>query len=79
VLLLRTAKIKQEIRQKSFPQELIGQKIEEFGIDWYLMAKEARIRKFSDFPPAEQKEKAKQILYLQYKGFSMDMIFEAFS
>ncbi len=72
-------RIKQEIRQKGFPQELIEQKIEESGIDWYSMAKEARIKKFSDTPPAEQKEKAKQIRYLQYKGFSMDMIFEAFS
>ncbi|MBG6243311.1 MAG: regulatory protein RecX [Candidatus Symbiopectobacterium sp. Dall1.0] len=72
-------RIKQEIRQKGFPQELIEQKIESSGIDWYSMAKEARIRKFSETPPTEQKEKAKQIRYLQYKGFSMDMIFEAFS
>ncbi|PAV07095.1 hypothetical protein CBG25_05240 [Arsenophonus sp. ENCA] len=72
-------RIKQEIRQKGFPQELIEQKIEASGIDWYSMAKEARIKKFSDTPPTEQKEKAKQIRYLQYKGFSMDMIFEAFS
>lgn len=72
-------RIKQEIRQKGFPQELIEQKIEGSGIDWYSMAKEARIRKFSDAPPSEQKEKAKQIRYLQYKGFSMDMIFEAFN
>lgn len=72
-------RIKQEIRQKGFPQELIEQKIEASGIDWYSLAKEARIKKFSDTPPSEQKEKAKQIRYLQYKGFSMDMIFEAFS
>lgn len=72
-------RIKQEIRQKGFPQELIDQKIEESGIDWYSMAKEARIKKFSDTPPSEQKEKAKQIRYLQYKGFSMDMILEALS
>lgn len=72
-------RIKQEIRQKGFPQTLIEQKIEESGIDWYSMAKEARIKKFSDTPPSDQKEKAKQIRYLQYKGFSMDMIFETFS
>lgn len=72
-------RIKQEIRQKGFPQELIDQKIEESGIDWYSMAKEASIKKFFDTPPSEQKEKAKQIRYLQYKGFSMDMIFESFS
>lgn len=72
-------RIKQEIRQKGFSQELIEQKIEASGIDWYSMAKEARIKKFSDTPPSEQKEKAKQIRYLQYKGFSMDMIFESFS
>nr|WP_244880852.1 RecX family transcriptional regulator [Yersinia pekkanenii] len=27
--------------------------------------------------PSDAKEKNKQIRYLQYKGFSMDMIFEA--
>lgn len=72
-------RIKQEIRKKDLPQELIEQKIEESGIDWYSMAKEARIRKFSETQPIEQKKKAKQIRYLQYKGFSMNMIFEAFN
>ncbi|MEN3262872.1 regulatory protein RecX [Sodalis endosymbiont of Spalangia cameroni] len=70
-------RIKQEIRQKGFPQELIEQEIEKSDVDWYLLAKEARARKFGDTLPADPKEKNKQIRYLQYKGFAMDMIFEA--
>lgn len=50
-------RIKQEIRQKGFPQELIEQEIEKSDVDWYLLAKEARARKFGDTLPADPKEK----------------------
>ena len=43
------------------------------------MARELKVSKFGDEMPSEAKEKNKQIRYLQYKGFSMDMIFEALS
>ncbi|MBF4327689.1 regulatory protein RecX, partial [Vibrio anguillarum] len=46
---------------------------------WYAMARELKVSKFGDEVASEAKEKNKQIRYLQYKGFSMDMIFEALS
>ncbi len=70
-------RIKQEMRQKGFSPALIDQEIDNRDIDWYQLAKEARFRKFGDALPSEPKEKNKQIRHLQYKGFSMDMIFEA--
>lgn len=70
-------RIKQEMRQKRFPAALIEQGIDSGDIDWYQLAKEARIKKFGDALPSEPKEKNKQIRHLQYKGFTMDMIFEA--
>ncbi|KQN57029.1 RecX family transcriptional regulator [Serratia sp. Leaf51] len=72
-------RIKQEIRQKGFPQELVEQVLEKVDVDWYAMARELKVSKFGDETPSEAKEKNKQIRYLQYKGFSMDMIFEALS
>ncbi|HGM7842361.1 TPA: regulatory protein RecX [Serratia marcescens] len=72
-------RIKQELRQKGFPAPLIEQGIDNGDIDWYQLAKEARIKKFGDALPADPKEKNKQIRHLQYKGFTMDMIFEALS
>jgi len=71
--------IKQEIRQKGFPQELVEQALEKVDVDWYAMARELKVSKFGDEMPSEAKEKNKHIRYLQYKGFSMDMIFEALS
>lgn len=73
------ARIKQEIRQKGFSQELVEQILEKVDVDWYAMAKELKVSKFGDVVVSEAKEKNKQIRYLQYKGFSMDMIFEALS
>lgn len=72
-------RIKQEIRQKGFPPGLIEQEIEKSDVDWYELAKEARVRKFGEALPDDPKEKNKQIRYLQYKGFTMDMIFETLS
>lgn len=73
------ARIKQEIRQKGFSPELVEQMLEKGDVDWYAMARELKVSKFGDAVASEAKEKNKQIRYLQYKGFSMDMIFEALS
>ncbi|STW38650.1 Regulatory protein RecX [Klebsiella pneumoniae] len=65
------------MRQKGFSPALIEQGIDNSDIDWYQLAKAARIKKFGEALPSEPKEKNKQIRHLQYKGFTMDMIFEA--
>lgn len=72
-------RIKQEIRQKGFSQELVEQELDKLDIDWYAMAKAVKVSKFGEDMPSDAKEKNKQVRYLQYKGFSMDMIFEALS
>lgn len=70
-------RIRQEVRQKGFPQELVEQTLEKAGVDWYAMARELKVSKFGEEPASDAKEKNKQVRYLQYKGYSMDMIFEA--
>lgn len=70
-------RIKQEVRQKGFSQELVEQALEKVEVDWYAMARELKVSKFGEEPASDAKEKNKQVRYLQYKGYSMDMIFEA--
>lgn len=47
------------------------------GIDWLKLAVSARTRKYGDTIPVEQKDKAKQLRFLQYRGFNSDICFEA--
>ena len=70
-------RIKQEVRQKGFSSELVEQTLEKAEVDWYVMARELKVSKFGEERASDAKEKNKQVRYLQYKGFSMDMIFEA--
>jgi len=70
-------RIRQEVRQKGFSQELVEQTLEKAGVEWYAMARELKVSKFGEERASDAKEKNKQVRYLQYKGFSMDMIFEA--
>lgn len=56
-------RVKQEIRQKGFPQELVEQALEKVDVDWYAMARELKVSKFGDEISSEAKEKNKQIRY----------------
>lgn len=47
------------------------------GVDWLKLAVTARTKKYGDNIPTEQKEKAKQLRFLQYRGFKMDICFQA--
>ena len=47
------------------------------GIDWLKLAVSARTKKYGDDIPTEQKDKARQLRFLQYRGFNSDICFEA--
>ena len=47
------------------------------GVDWLKLAVSARVKKYGNSVPTEQKEKAKQLRFLQYRGFNMDICFQA--
>ncbi|MEQ4924344.1 regulatory protein RecX [Proteus hauseri] len=67
-------RIRQELRAKGFPGEIIDRVLEETDTDWYELCKEVKERKFSTDKPKDFKEKAKQIRYLQYRGFTSEYI-----
>ncbi|WP_352309538.1 regulatory protein RecX [Psychrobacter sp. W2-37-MNA-CIBAN-0211] len=47
------------------------------GIDWLKLAVAARTKKYGDDIPTEQKDKARQLRFLQYRGFKSDICFAA--
>lgn len=67
-------RICQELRQKGVNSLLVEQVMAEAEADWRKLAREALERKFRQ-PPRDMKEKAKQVRYLQYRGFYPEDIF----
>ncbi len=47
------------------------------GVDWLKLAVAARTKKYGDDIPIEQKDKARQLRFLQYRGFNTDVCFDA--
>lgn len=46
-------------------------------VDWLLLAVEARCKKYGNHIPTDPKEKARQLRFLQYRGFEMQICFDA--
>lgn len=46
-------------------------------VDWLILAVEARTKKYGDAIPTTPKDKAKQLRFLQYRGFANDICFTA--
>lgn len=69
-----TQRIAHELRQKGISDELISTVIPQLKAGELEAARAVWQRKFAN-PPHDQKEKAKQVRFLQSRGFSMEVIF----
>ena len=69
-----TQRIAHELRQKGISEELINASIPQMKQGELEAARNVWQRKFASFPQ-DQKEKAKQVRFLQSRGFSMEIIF----
>ncbi|MBL4940717.1 MAG: regulatory protein RecX [Colwellia sp.] len=71
--------ISNELQQKGVCSIILQQLQNNCEIDWYLQAELAYNKRFGEMTAisfdAVQKEKAKRIRFLQYRGFSSDEIF----
>ena len=67
--------IENELTQKGVSSTDIHAAAQELDVDWYHQVKIVYKKRFGDMPMAEQKDKAKRIRFLQYRGFSTDEIF----
>ena len=72
-------RIRLDLGQKGLIEGIIEDVIEEAPVDWFELAREVRLRKFGGEFPTDFKAKAKQMRFLQYRGFEQDHVRAAFS
>ena len=68
-------RIAHELRQKGITESMIAEALPQLKETELDAAREVWQKKFG-VPPQDQKEKAKQVRFLQSRGFSMDVIFK---
>lgn len=68
-------RVKQALEHKGLDVDLIADDLK--NVDWFQQAYELKVKKFGTAIAKDPKLKAKQIRFLQYRGFSMDVIFKA--
>ena len=63
-------RIRMEMKERGVASELISDAIEQSEIDWNELALEVKSKKFGEQPAEEFTLRAKQMKFLQYRGFS---------
>lgn len=67
-------RIRQELKERGLNSALADEAMEESGQDWYALARDVRVRKFGESLPEDFTEKARQMRFLQYRGFESEQI-----
>lgn len=73
------AKIRADLRGRGLDDGLIEDGLADAGQNWHTLAREVRFKKFGMERPADFKEKARQMRFLQSRGFEPDHIQAAVS
>ena len=71
-------RIRLDLGQRGISDSTVEIAIEDAGPDWRALAREQRHKKFGASAPSDFKEKARQMRFLQYRGFEQDHIQSAF-
>ena len=64
--------IRQELKLKGIGSDIYHPVLAEQEIDWYVQAEQAYQKRFGGKTIEDQKDKAKRLRFLQYRGFSFD-------
>jgi regulatory protein len=67
-------RIRLELAQRGVDETLLDEVMDDRGDDWGSLAKSLRQRKYGSNPPRDFREKAAQMRFLQYRGFTHDQI-----
>lgn len=67
-------RVRVDLGQKGIPEGVTELALEESGADWRALAREQREKKFGRAAPLDFKDKARQMRFLQYRGFESDQI-----
>ena len=73
------ARIRADLRERGLADAAIDLALEEADEDWYALARDVRLKKFGPDTPSEFREKARQMRFLQSRGFEPDQIQAAVS
>ena len=65
-------RIREELRERGVAEGDVLAALELLDIDWRTLAAQVLERKFGSASPADLKDKARQLRFLQYRGFSSD-------
>jgi regulatory protein len=63
-------RIRMDLQQRGVSAELIALHLDPRSPEWRRLAREVRIKKFGADIPADFKEKARQMRFLEYRGFT---------
>ena len=72
-------RIHADLGQRGISAGLIDEVLQETDEDWCALARHARLKKFGRSTPAGFKDKARQMRFLQYRGFEPDQVRAAVS
>jgi regulatory protein len=67
-------RIRQDLAQRGMDAALVDEALADSGEDWTELAGRVRRRKFGSDLPADFPEKARQMRFLQYRGFTTEQI-----
>jgi regulatory protein len=66
--------LRAELRQLQIPLPQIEAHLVAADVEWDVLARSVRMRKFGGQPAASLSERAKQVRFLQYRGFTAEQI-----
>jgi len=72
-------RIRADLLQRGIRDSMIQEAVAEFGQDWFALARQTRQKKYGVDEPVEFNEKARQMRFLQYRGFEPEQIQAAVS
>lgn len=72
-------RIELDLAERGLESALISEVLEETEHDWFELATEVRVKKFGQAVPCDFNQKAKQMRFLQYRGFEQAHIQAAVS
>ncbi len=67
-------RIDQELRQRGIEDRLLQDLLWSANIDWFEIISRAYKKRFTDPEIKDQKEKARRLRFLQYRGFDFELI-----
>lgn len=70
-------RVRQALQQEGLSPELIERIFDEAQIDWFEHAFDTHQRRFANHPITDNKDKARQLRFLQYRGFNAEECFSA--